>query len=63
MFFIQTSEELRLAEDNAALEDRVRHLEDLKRKRDGIEEDYRCIKEQVKPSGPNKVLIKQARKY
>ncbi|XP_038071300.1 uncharacterized protein LOC119740163 isoform X1 [Patiria miniata] len=42
----KTSEELHLAEDNAALEDRVRHLEEQKRKREGIEEDYICIKEQ-----------------
>ncbi|XP_022111213.1 uncharacterized protein LOC110990487 isoform X2 [Acanthaster planci] len=42
----KTSEELRLGEDNAALEDRIRHLEEQRRRRDGIEADYRRIKEQ-----------------
>ncbi|XP_071792672.1 uncharacterized protein [Asterias amurensis] len=42
----KTSEELRLAEDNSALEERLKHLENERRKRDGIEEDYRNIKDQ-----------------
>ena len=50
LFSLQTSEELRLAEDNSALEERLKHLENERRKRDGIEEDYRNIKDQVNVS-------------
>ena len=45
--FFKTAQELRLTEDVHILQDRVQHMEDQSRDRDGIEEDYRKIKEQV----------------
>ena len=42
----QTAQELRLTEDNAILQDKLQQIETQSRDRDGIEEDYRNIKEQ-----------------
>ena len=46
LYLPQTAQELRLTEDNAILQDKLRQIETQSRDRDGIEEDYRNIKEQ-----------------